>query len=104
MLNSQHIVTFRITSKINIGRTVRFSNTYFGNVLSEWNNLTDDIRNSKSIGEFKSKLLKIIRSKGRSVFGIYDIADLCCIAKLLHPHSRGFNVSVNVLHKHSEFH
>ena len=42
-------------------RTNRFSNTYFQNVLLEWNALAKDIRESNTLGEFKSKLLKKIR-------------------------------------------
>ena len=40
-----------------VGRTIRFSHTYFQNALYEWNNLDQDIRNSQSISEFKRKLL-----------------------------------------------
>ena len=45
----------------NIVRTVRFSNTYFQNSLHEWNLLDDEIKNSRSISEFKRKLLQIIK-------------------------------------------
>ena len=43
-----------------IPRTVRFSNTYFQNVLYEWNLLDNEIKNSASLGEFKRKVLAII--------------------------------------------
>ena len=36
-----------------IPRTVRFSNTYFQNVLYEWNLLDNEIKNLASLGEFK---------------------------------------------------
>ena len=41
-----------------IVRTNRFSNSYFQNVLSEWNLLNNDIKNSTTISEFKNRLLK----------------------------------------------
>ena len=44
-----------------IPRTVRFSSTYFQNVLYEWNLLDNEIKNLASLGEFKRKVLAIIR-------------------------------------------
>ena len=45
----------------NIVRTVRFSNTYFQNLLHERNLLDNEIKSSRSISEFKRKLLQIIK-------------------------------------------
>ena len=42
-------------------RTGRFSNSYFINTIYEFNLLNSDIRNSKSISEFKRKLLSVTR-------------------------------------------
>ena len=57
-------------------KTVRFSNTYFSNTPFEWNLLDSDIRGSKSIAEFKRKLLSKIRPTENSVYNIYDIVRL----------------------------
>ena len=45
----------------NFCRTNRFSNSYFRNTIYEFNLLNSEIRNSKSISEFKGKLLSVIR-------------------------------------------
>ena len=45
----------------NVGRTTRFSHTYFQNVLYEWNLLDHDMKNLRPISECKRKLLAIIR-------------------------------------------
>ena len=52
----------------NFYRTDRFSNSYFINTIYEFNLLDSEIRNSKSISEFKHKLLSVIRfTKNRSL-------------------------------------
>ena len=56
-----------------ISRTVRFSNTYFNNAIHEWNLLDDEIKNSKSISEFKRRVLEIIRPVRHSTYNISDI-------------------------------
>ena len=53
--------------------TKRSSNTYFTNVLHEWNKLDENVRNSVTIAEFKRKLLTDIRPLKRSLFGVFDI-------------------------------
>ena len=65
-----------------IGRTVRFSNTYFQHILFEWNSLILDIRNSTSIAEFKRKLLGIIRPAQKPTYSIHDIAGIRLLTKL----------------------
>ena len=64
------------------GRTTRFSNTYFSNVVYEWNLLDSDTRNSRSISEFKRKLLCKIRPTESCVFTIYDIEGVKILTKL----------------------
>ena len=54
-------------------KTTRLSNTYFTNVLHEWNNLGENVRNSASIAEFKHKLLTSIRPVKNSLLGVIDI-------------------------------
>ena len=65
-----------------VARTNRFSNTYFHNTLFEWNLLGDEIKNSISLSQFKSKLLKIIRPEGNSVYNISDIESVRLLTKL----------------------
>ena len=45
-------------------RTARFSNTYFINVILEWNALAKDVCESNTLGEFKCKLLAKINQIG----------------------------------------
>ena len=63
-------------------RTNRFSNTYFHNVLLEWNALAKDIRESNTLGEFKSKLLKKIRPVKKPLYEICDTRGVRCLTKL----------------------
>ncbi|MAG86067.1 MAG: hypothetical protein CMB97_01480 [Flavobacteriaceae bacterium] len=56
-----------------VSTTDRFSNSYFGNVLEECNKLTQNVRDSKTIGEFKNKLLKMMKPPKKSIFKIRDI-------------------------------
>ena len=63
-------------------RTVRFSNTYFQNVLSEWHSLENNIKESETISEFKRKLLAVIRPKQRSVYSVYDRVGIKNLTKL----------------------
>ena len=66
-----------------VSRTVRFSNTYFSNAPYEWNLLDRDMRSSKSIAEFKRKLLSKIRPAENSVYNIYDIEGVRILTKFL---------------------
>ena len=65
-----------------IDRTVRLSNTYFNNTPFEWNLLDSDTRCSKSIAEFKRKLLSKIRPTENCVYNIYDIEGIRILTKL----------------------
>ena len=65
-----------------IVRTNRFSNSYFEDVLSEWNILNDDIKNSTTISEFKNRLLKVIRPVTNSIYHVFDILGIGCLTKL----------------------
>ena len=51
---------------IPFSKTKRSSNTYFTNVLHEWNKLDQNVRNSVTIAEFKRKLLTVIRPLKKS--------------------------------------
>ena len=65
-----------------IQRSVRFSNTYFQNVLVEWNALTEDDRESNTLGDFKCKLLAKIRPNWKSVYEVRNIHGIQCFSKL----------------------
>ena len=65
-----------------VTRTARFASTYFHNALFEWNLLDDETRNSKSLPQFKDKLLKIIRPLGNSTYKIWDISGVKLLTKL----------------------
>ena len=53
-----------------MSRTKSFKNTFFTYCINEWNNLTVEIRNSKSVSAFK-ELIKCEKKK-QSLFSIYD--------------------------------
>ena len=74
----------------NVGRTVRYSNTYFQNAPFEWNLLDDDTKNSTSISEFKRKLFALIRPRKNSVYGTNDIVGVRHLSKL-HLNFSGLN-------------
>ena len=84
----------------NIVRTVRFSNTYFQNALHEWNLLDDEIKNSRSISEFKRKLLQIIKPVKNSMYNISDIDGIKYLTKIrlkfsaLNEHKSDINLIV----------
>ena len=65
-----------------IGRTTRFSHTYFQNCVSEWNRLDVSMRSSQTISEFKGKLFKLIRPPKRSIFNIYDLEGIKLLTQL----------------------
>ena len=66
----------------NIPRIVRFSNTYFHNVLYEWNLLDNEIKNSASLGEFKKKVLVTIGPSRNPIFNVHDIMGIKRLTKL----------------------
>ena len=67
---------------LSFSKTKRSSNTYFTNVLHEWNTLDLSVRNSVTIAEFKRKLLTLIRPLKKSLFGLFDIAGVKHLAML----------------------
>ena len=65
-----------------VSRTARFASTYFHNAIFEWNLLDDGTRNSKSLFQFKHKLLEIVRPQGNSTYNICDISGVKLLTKL----------------------
>ena len=57
----------------NVIRTERFSDTYFQNCLSEWNQLDETIKKSPTISVFKKELVRLVRPSKKSFFSIHDI-------------------------------
>ena len=66
----------------NVGRTMRFSSSYFHNIIWEWNLLDKSLQDSPSLADFKSKLLRIIRPAKSPIYDILNIYDILGI-KLL---------------------
>ncbi len=63
-------------------RTDKFKSSFYPNCLSEWENIDPEIRNASSLGIFKAKLNKIIRSTPKQVFGIHDPKGLAALTQL----------------------
>ena len=66
----------------NVGRTMRFSSSYFHNTICEWNLLEKAVQDSPSLAVFKSKLLRIIRPEKNPVYNIYDIFGIKLLTRL----------------------
>ena len=64
------------------GRTARFASTYFQNVLFEWNFQDKNIEDSKTLVEFKRKLLAVIRPVRKSVYNVYNMEGIRNLSKL----------------------
>ena len=77
-------------------RTSTFRGTFFPYCTKQWNQLNDDIKKIESIKIFKKTLIKIIRTKENSVFGVSDI----CGIKLL----TCFRLNVSHLNEHKSRH
>ena len=60
----------------------RFANTYFPNTIREWNLLDPNTRNSESISIFKASLLKKIRPRRNSLFGVKNILGCILLTRL----------------------
>ena len=63
-------------------RTARFSSSFFPYCASEWESLSDEIKSSSSLREFKNKLITFIRPPKRSSYGINDIKGLKLLTQL----------------------
>ena len=66
----------------NLSRTIRFSNSYFSNILDEWNKLDKKVQESPSISVFKRNLLQIIRPIKNPVYNICDIQGVKMLTRL----------------------
>ena len=59
-----------------------FKDSCFPAVISEWNSLNIDIRDSSSINVFKKELLKFIRPEPNSTYNINDTKGLKLLTRL----------------------
>ena len=66
----------------NLSRTIRFSISYFSNILDEWNKLDKAVQGSPSISVFKRNLLQIIRPIKHPVYNISDIQGVKMLTRL----------------------
>ena len=66
----------------NVGRTMRFSSSYFHNTIWEWNLLEKSVQDSPSLAVFNSKLLRIIRPAKNPVYNIHDIFGIKLLTRL----------------------
>ena len=90
--------------KPSLSRTKSFKNTFFPYCINKWNNLTVEIRNSKSVSALK-KLIKSERKKGKSIFSIYDPLNFKLLSRLKlqfsHPNEHkfrhGFGDTINAM-------
>ena len=86
-----------------LSRTKSFKNTFFPYCINEWNNLTVEIRNSKSVSAFK-KLIKC-EKKENSIFSIYDPLGVKLLTRLRlqfshlneHKFRHGFGDTINAM-------
>ena len=90
-----------------MSRTKFFKNTFFPYYINEWNHITVEIRNSKSVSALK-KLIKCKKKKKKeenSVFSIYDLLGVKLLSRLrlqfshLNEHKlrRGFGDTINAM-------
>lgn len=63
-------------------RTCKFSNSFYPDSVSVWNDTSDTIRNITSVTKFKSTLFNIIRPKPRPIFGIHDPKNIRILLQL----------------------
>ena len=59
-----------------------FRNSFFPSIITEWNKLDRDIRNSDSLNVFKLSLLKFVRPLANSVFEINNPYGLKLLTRL----------------------
>ena len=65
-----------------VNRTESFASAYFQSVLSEWNLLDTNIRDSNTLEVFKNKLLGVIRPIKKSVYNFYNIGGIRKLTEL----------------------
>ena len=87
-----------------LSRTKSFKNTFFLYCIKEWNNLTVEIRNSKSVSALKI-LIKSKKKKENSIFSIYNPLGVKLLTRLRlqfshlngHKFRHGFGDTINAM-------
>ena len=87
-----------------LSRIKSFENTFFLYCINEWNNLTAEIRDSKSVSALK-KLIKC-EKKENSIFSIYDPLGVKLLTRLRlqishlneHKFRHGFGDTINAMY------
>ena len=79
-------VHMQTRSSVNIpplnSRTEQFKNSFFPNVVKEWNALNIHIRNSTSLSTFKKNLIKLIRPAPNRIYNVHDPVGLKFLTRL----------------------
>ena len=93
-----HLFGYRITNVLDniFCRTDRYKNSFFPDSVSLWNELGPGLWGVESLSAFKSKLLKIFRPEGKSLYGIYDTFGIKWIFQL--------RVGLSPLKNHKKLH
>ena len=84
-------------------RTESYSNSFFPYCINEWRKLSNDIKRSESLIQFKKSILKFIRPTQNSIFDICDNEGVKLLTRLRlglshlnkHKFSHGFLDTVN---------
>ena len=63
-------------------RTCKFSNSFYPDCVSLWNDTSDNIRNITSVTKFKSTLFDNTRPRPKSIFGIHDPLNIRILLQL----------------------
>ena len=91
--------------KPSLSRTISFKNTFFPYCINEWNNLTVEIRKSKSVAAFKNLLNAKKKKKENPIFSIYDPLGVKLLTRLKlqfshlneHKFRHGFGETINAM-------
>ena len=90
--NSENITPFKVRHNF-------FKNSFFLSVISEWNKLDLEIRNSASLEIFKKHLLNFIRPNSSNVFKINNPLVLNLLTRLRIGFSHLKNINLNTIFK-----
>ena len=63
-------------------RTIRYTNSFFPDAISNWNNIITSFDDLPSFEVLKSHLVSLIRPEKKSMFNIFDPLNLRCLFQL----------------------
>ena len=58
-------------------QTDAFKNSFFPHCINEWNNLSLEFREMRSLSLFKNKLIRLVRPEKGQLYGIHDHLGVC---------------------------